>query len=70
MSKFEHKPRTFSLFKSDKKNDKSPDMTGIINIEGKLYQIAAWTKEGSKGKFLSGKYSEMRSEKHNEDLPF
>jgi len=45
----------FALFKNDRKEkDTHPDMTGTINVDGVEYYLNAWTKTGSKGKFLSG----------------
>lgn len=42
------------LFKNGRKQqDKHPDYTGKIDVEGKEYKLAAWIKEGSKGKFMS-----------------
>lgn len=54
MAKFEHKENTGSVFVNDKKgNDKAPDLKGQLNIDGKLYNVAMWVKEGNKGKFYS-----------------
>ena len=42
------------LFKADKEgNDKRPDYTGKINVEGIDYALSAWLREGKSGKFLS-----------------
>lgn len=42
------------LFKNDKQgNEKRPDYTGKINVDGKDYQLSAWIKDGQKGKFMS-----------------
>ena len=50
---------TFVLFKNDKgDNPKRPDYTGKLNIDGVEKQIAAWIREGAKGKFMSGTISE------------
>lgn len=47
---------TFILFRSDKEgNEKRPDYTGTINIDGTEYRLAAWIKDGRKGKFMTGK---------------
>jgi hypothetical protein len=46
------------LFKNDKKgNERSPDYTGKVNVEGKEMRLAAWIKEGKAGKFMSLKLS-------------
>jgi len=61
MSEFKHKEGNGSLFKNDRKEkDTHPDMRGTINIGGEIKSIAAWTKEGKKGKFLSVKISDMQ----------
>lgn len=53
--KMELKPLTGVLFQNDfAKTDKSPDVTGEINIEGAIYKIAGWKNVSSKGKkFMS-----------------
>lgn len=43
------------LFRNDKGgNEKRPDYTGEINVDGKELRLAAWLRESKKGtKFLS-----------------
>lgn len=50
-----HKPGTFSLFKNDKEGvDGRPDYKGYgKSTDGKDIEVAAWIKEGGKGKFMS-----------------
>jgi hypothetical protein len=51
---FEHQPGRGSLFVNDRKQkDTHPDWKGEINIDGKIYEIASWWKEGKKGGFHS-----------------
>lgn len=53
---------TFILFyETDKKTDKSPDLSGKLTDEhGKEWRIAAWHRSSKTGKeFLSGKVSEI-----------
>lgn len=52
---FEHKPGSFTLFKNDKgDNEKRPDYRGEgLDLNGKTIEVAAWIKEGKKGKFMS-----------------
>ena len=60
---YEPKDGSGSLFKNDKgDNDKRPDYRGDIMLDGKLWELAAWIKEGNKGKFmsLSGKPKEAK----------
>lgn len=43
-----------SLFKNERRQrEEHPHMTGTCMIEGKVYYISAWTKEGEKGRFQS-----------------
>lgn len=43
-----------SLFRNENRaNDKAPNARGEALIGGVVYEIAAWTKEGRKGKFQS-----------------
>lgn len=78
---FEHRENFGTLFKNDRKNgEKHPDYKGQINVNGQLLDIAAWIKEGKKGKFLSLKVSEPRQgggyqsrqqyNREDEDAPF
>lgn len=52
---FEHKPGNFNLFKNDKDgNDKRPDYRGEgTDLQGNKVELAAWIKDGAKGKFMS-----------------
>ncbi len=52
---FEYKPGTFSLFKNEKRTaDNQPNYRGEgKDLEGNPIEVAAWLKEGSKGKFMS-----------------
>lgn len=56
----ENKQNTGFLFPNkNKKADNHPDARGTINVEGKEYEIAAWTKTSEKaGKFYSLQVSE------------
>lgn len=51
---YEPKDGSGSLFKNDKgDNPNRPDYRGDIMIEGVVYSLSAWIKEGQKGKFMS-----------------
>lgn len=52
---FEHKPGSFSLFKNNKgDNPKRPDYSGEgKDMAGNPIEVAAWLKDGGKGKFMS-----------------
>lgn len=78
MSDYEQQDNTGVLFKNDKQgNDKRPDYTGRVMVDGKTLRIAAWIKEGKKGKFMSLKFSEMQERGDDrqgghpdDDIPF
>lgn len=56
------------LFKHDKKgNDKAPDYSGKINVNGEEMRLAAWVREGKAGKFMSLKVTPQ--EKNNVPKP-
>jgi len=76
---YEHKNGNGSLFKNtNKTSDNQPDYSGSIKLQdGKDQQIAAWVKEGAKGKFFSIRLSDpyIKPEVENvvetsDDLPF
>jgi hypothetical protein len=47
---YEHQENKGSLFKNDyKKADNHPDLKGTVNIEGKLFDIAAWKNSSIEG---------------------
>jgi len=77
--KYEHQNGNGSLFKNTNKSaDNQPDYSGTIKLQdGTEQQIAAWIKEGAKGKFFSLKLSDPYKkpevatvEQGGEDLPF
>lgn len=51
---YELKDGQGSLFKNDKgDNAKRPDYRGSVKIGGVEYELAAWIREGQKGKYMS-----------------
>lgn len=77
MAKTYDKTNTLELWKNEKKNQRSPDYSGTVNIDGKEYKVAVWEKELRGGKIvLSGpvtpadaKRQEQPEQQHHED-PF
>lgn len=84
---YQPKEGSGSLFRNDKKGvENRPDYRGDLLLNGVLYEVAAWVKEGKKGKFmsLSAKPKEERESKgqgygspavqaamnNDEDIPF
>lgn len=61
MSDYVQKDGTGVLFKNERKEKEShPDRTGTITVGGKQYRLAAWIKDGKKGKFLSLSISDFQ----------
>lgn len=77
-SDFEQRNMTGSLFKNERKTaDNQPAYTGVVNVEGKLWRLAAWLKTARSGKtYMSLSVSEMNSEQQtndsvpDDDIPF
>ena len=76
---YEHKNGNGSLFKNtNKTSENQPDYSGSIKLQdGTDQQIAAWVKEGAKGKFFSIKLSDPYVKPEtaqvadtSDDLPF
>lgn len=76
---YEHKNGNGSLFKNtNKTSENQPDYSGSIKLQdGTDQQIAAWVKEGAKGKFFSIKLSDpyvkpetAQVAETSDDLPF
>jgi len=51
---YEQKPNSGSLFHNDRKEKPThPDLTGTIEVDGKLYWISAWEKSSNGKPWLS-----------------
>ena len=59
MSDFQQKDMTGAIFRNDKRNgnERAPNATGTAMIDGVIYRISAWTKEGKNGRFQSLAFS-------------
>jgi hypothetical protein len=68
---FELKPGAFSLFKNDKKTKETqPDWKGSIKLpDGSEFWFDAWTKQGTKGEFISGKVGNPKQGSSTVDQP-
>lgn len=80
---FEHKENSGSLFRNQRKErEGQPDHTGMANIDGTLYRVAAWinTAKGSGVKYFAMKFTPAdedtttarpaREEFPNDEIPF
>lgn len=51
---YEQRDNSGSLFVNDRKErDNHPDYSGTIMVDGKLYWLSAWEKQGQRGAFFS-----------------
>jgi hypothetical protein len=54
MMAWELRDNSGTLFKNSRKTKPThPNATGTCMIDGKVYEVSAWTKEGNKGPFQS-----------------
>lgn len=59
MSDFQQRDGTGQLFRNDKAtSEKHPSHKGTFLLNGVTYEIAAWVKDGKRGRFFSLKVSE------------
>lgn len=67
MSDYENKG---VLFKNDRKEKETqPDYTGKITLGGKEKRLAAWLKDGQRGKFMSLQVSDFQEQAQSQAAP-
>lgn len=63
---YEQKDGSGTLFRAkEKRKDTSPDYTGDIMINGQLFWLSAWIKEGRSGKFMSVAIGQPKEQRGN-----
>ncbi len=77
---YEQRDNSGSMFKNERKEKEThPDRTGTAMIDGVMYYVSGWLKQGSKGQFLSLAFKRKdqdqpaqssRSDDMNDDSPF
>ena len=57
----ETKDNTIIIFPNHKKRpeDRFPDYTGYINVQGVQYECGLWKKEGKKGLYIAGNVKQV-----------
>ena len=64
MSDFEQRELSGNLFKNDRRETETqPAYRGDAKIEGKVYKISAWVKDGKNGRFFSLAFTEKDAPK-------
>ena len=65
---YEQRDNSGTIFTNDRKEkDSHPDRTGTAMIDGVMYYVSGWIKDGNKGKFLSLAFK--RKEEKQEESP-
>jgi hypothetical protein len=67
MSNYQMQEGQFTLFKNNKTTNNAPEYTGEGMWKGQKIRLAFWVKEGKKGKYISGKMSEPREQRPQDD---
>lgn len=62
----------WKLFRNEeKRSENSPDFSGELNINGELYWMDGWVKEGQTKRFFSGTIKPKKNKTAiDEDVPF
>lgn len=69
--KFIPKEGTGMLFRNENpKGDTSPQAIGSAMIDGQLYYLSAWTKEGKKGRYQSLSFSLPKEKDGSSSYPY
>lgn len=58
MSNFDNTNKGILFVNDTKGNEKAPTLKGKLNVNGKEYELAGWTKQGKNGEFYSLSISE------------
>jgi len=70
---YEQRDNSGILFKNDRKQkDTHPDRQGTAMVNGVMYEVAGWIKQGAKGPFLTlaFKRKEGQQKPETSDIPF
>jgi hypothetical protein len=66
---YEQRDNSGSVFVNDRKEkDTHPDRTGTAMINGVMYYVSGWLKQGSKGPFLSLAFK-LKEDQTRNDVP-
>lgn len=68
---YELRPNSGNLFRNDKgDNPARPDYCGEINVEGRVWKVSGWLKDGRKGKYLSLAIGDKPGDNDPDRIPF
>lgn len=67
---YEQRDNSGSIFVNDRKEkDTHPDRTGTAMIDGVMYYVSGWIKQGNKGQFLSLAFKRKEEEQRSQPAP-
>lgn len=67
---YEQRDNSGTMFVNDRKEkDTHPDRTGTAMIDGVMYYVSGWIKQGNKGPFLSLAFKRKEGELKTEMKP-
>jgi hypothetical protein len=67
---YEQRDNSGSVFVNDRKEkDTHPDRTGTAMIDGVMYYVSGWIKQGSKGQFLSLAFKRKDDQPRRQEAP-
>lgn len=70
-AKFDNTNRWTLFRNTEKRTENSPDFTGELNVNGELFFLDGWVKEGKNQRFFSGTIKPKKSKVAiDEDVPF
>lgn len=66
---YEQRDNSGSIFVNDRKEkDTHPDRTGTAMIDGVMYYVSGWLKQGNKGQFLSLAFKRKEEQPQQQSL--
>ena len=70
MADFKYKVNSGSVFKNqNKESDKHPALTGQANVNGEMYNVAAWVNKDKNGnKYISFSFKPLEDNKPSSDI--
>jgi hypothetical protein len=70
VSTYEQRDNSGSLFKNDRREkDSQPNARGKAMIDGVMYEVSAWTKQGQKGPWQSLSFKRLDNDQRRTEPP-
>lgn len=70
MSTYEQRDNSGSLFKNDRRDkDSQPNARGKAMIDGVMFEVSAWTKQGKNGPWQSLSFKKLDADQPRKSTP-